>query len=106
VLSRRGSEFAVEITSHDWSEASYREDRAGHRRERDRDAETDRAWATAMGGCSPRSSGPLSGTSTRRRAPRRADNDPGWTRAPRRLMAGPRIDYEPGAYAPPCGPRS
>jgi hypothetical protein len=49
VLSRRGSEFAVEITSHDWSEASYREDRAGHRRERDRDAETDRAWTTAMG---------------------------------------------------------
>lgn len=36
VLSRRGLEFAAEISSHDWSDAPYRLDRAGHQRRTDR----------------------------------------------------------------------
>lgn len=32
MLSRLASEFAAEIANHDWSDAPYRLDRAGHRR--------------------------------------------------------------------------
>ncbi|WP_285033867.1 hypothetical protein [Mycolicibacterium sp. lyk4-40-TYG-92] len=35
MLSRIAREFAAEIASHDWSDAPYRLDRAGHRREDD-----------------------------------------------------------------------
>lgn len=35
-LSRLAREFAAEIRNHDWSDAPYRTDRAGHRREDDR----------------------------------------------------------------------
>lgn len=34
-LSRLAQEFADEIRAHDWSDAPFRADRAGHRRERD-----------------------------------------------------------------------
>ncbi|CAM5477784.1 hypothetical protein SVIRM249S_03721 [Streptomyces viridochromogenes] len=34
-LSRLAQEFAAEIKQHDWSDAPYRPDRAGHNRERD-----------------------------------------------------------------------
>ena len=34
-LSRLAQEFAAEISEHDWSDAPYRIDRAGHRREHD-----------------------------------------------------------------------
>ncbi|GGK91143.1 hypothetical protein Ppa06_58460 [Planomonospora parontospora subsp. parontospora] len=34
-LSRLAQEFAAEINLHDWSDAPYRRDRAGHRREND-----------------------------------------------------------------------
>ncbi|KOU62026.1 hypothetical protein ADK57_25615 [Streptomyces sp. MMG1533] len=34
-LSRLASEFAAEINNHDWSDAPYRRDRAGHNRSRD-----------------------------------------------------------------------
>jgi hypothetical protein len=34
-LSRLAREFAAEIKNHDWSDAPYRRDRAGHRREHD-----------------------------------------------------------------------
>jgi hypothetical protein len=34
-LSRLAREFAAEIRNHDWSDAPFRIDRAGHRRERD-----------------------------------------------------------------------
>lgn len=61
-LSRLAAEFAAEIRNHDWSDAPYRTDRAGHRREDDRldrqseqlsRAETDRIrmnvmWVTAQ----------------------------------------------------------
>lgn len=36
MLSRRALEFAAEISSHDWSDAPYRLDRAGHQRSKDR----------------------------------------------------------------------
>ncbi|KAA1246253.1 hypothetical protein F0Q45_23445 [Mycobacterium simiae] len=35
MLSRRALEFAAEISSHDWSDAPYRLDRAGHQRRTD-----------------------------------------------------------------------
>jgi hypothetical protein len=35
MLSRLASEFAAEIANHDWSDAPYRLDRAGHRRSDD-----------------------------------------------------------------------
>lgn len=35
-LSRLAQQFADEIRQHDWSDAPYRADRAGHRREDDR----------------------------------------------------------------------
>jgi hypothetical protein len=35
MLSRLAREFAAEIASHDWSDAPYRLDRAGHKRETD-----------------------------------------------------------------------
>jgi hypothetical protein len=35
-LSRLAREFAAEIANHDWSDAPYRADRAGHDRARDR----------------------------------------------------------------------
>jgi hypothetical protein len=35
VLSRRAQEFAAEIRNQDWSDAHFRLDRAGHRREND-----------------------------------------------------------------------
>jgi hypothetical protein len=35
MLSRLAREFAAEIHDHDWSDAPYRADRAGHRREFD-----------------------------------------------------------------------
>lgn len=35
-LSRLAAEFAAEIKLHDWSDAPYRADRAGHRRSDDR----------------------------------------------------------------------
>lgn len=35
MLSRTAEEFAAEISNHDWSDAPYRGDRAGHRREDD-----------------------------------------------------------------------
>ena len=34
-LSRLAREFAAEIRNHDWSDAPFRADRAGHRREHD-----------------------------------------------------------------------
>lgn len=34
-LSRQATEFAAEIRAHDWSDAPYRLDRAGHRRSMD-----------------------------------------------------------------------
>jgi hypothetical protein len=34
-LSRLAAQFAAEIRQHDWSDAPYRSDRAGHRREDD-----------------------------------------------------------------------
>lgn len=34
-LSRLAREFAAEIANHDWADAPYRADRAGHRRDRD-----------------------------------------------------------------------
>ncbi|MBN9799267.1 hypothetical protein DMP15_18660 [Pseudonocardia sp. UM4_GMWB1] len=37
-LSRLAREFAAEINNHDWSDAPYRTDRAGHRRENDPNA--------------------------------------------------------------------
>ncbi|MEU9837118.1 hypothetical protein AB0D67_36740 [Streptosporangium sp. NPDC048047] len=37
-LSRLAREFAAEIAGHDWSDAHYRLDRAGHQRERDTNA--------------------------------------------------------------------
>jgi hypothetical protein len=37
-LSRLAAQFAAEIAAHDWSDAPYRADRAGHRRERDSNA--------------------------------------------------------------------
>lgn len=43
-LSRIAREFAAEIKNHDWSDAPYRADRAGHDRSRDRSAS-----ATALG---------------------------------------------------------
>lgn len=61
MLSRRAREFAAEISSHDWSDAPYRLDRAGHDRRTDSRAsdevlspeETDRvrtnvAWVVAQ----------------------------------------------------------
>lgn len=35
-LSRLAREFAAEINNHDWSDAPFRADRAGHKREDDR----------------------------------------------------------------------
>lgn len=35
-MSRLAREFAAEISNHDWSDAPFREDRAGHHREHDR----------------------------------------------------------------------
>jgi hypothetical protein len=35
MLSRLATEFAAEIANHDWSDAPFRADRAGHRRETD-----------------------------------------------------------------------
>lgn len=35
MLSRLAQEFAAEIANHDWSDAPFRVDRAGHRREYD-----------------------------------------------------------------------
>lgn len=35
MLSRLAQEFAAEIANHDWSDAPYRLDRAGHKREGD-----------------------------------------------------------------------
>lgn len=35
MLSRIAAEFAAEISNHDWADAPYRIDRAGHRREDD-----------------------------------------------------------------------
>lgn len=35
MLSRLAQEFAAEIANHDWSDAPYRLDRAGHHREHD-----------------------------------------------------------------------
>lgn len=37
-LSRLAAQFAAEIALHDWSDAPYRADRAGHRREHDSNA--------------------------------------------------------------------
>ena len=37
-LSRLAQEFAAEIRNHDWSDAPYRADRAGHKREFDTNA--------------------------------------------------------------------
>ncbi|MFF5085038.1 hypothetical protein ACFY36_49040 [Actinoplanes sp. NPDC000266] len=37
-LSRLATQFAAEIAMHDWSDAPFRADRAGHRRERDSNA--------------------------------------------------------------------
>lgn len=37
-LSRLAQQFADEINLHDWSDAPFRADRAGHRRERDSNA--------------------------------------------------------------------
>jgi hypothetical protein len=37
-LSRLAAQFAAEIAGHDWSDAPFRADRAGHRRERDSNA--------------------------------------------------------------------
>lgn len=34
-LSRIAAQFAAEINNHDWSDAPYRVDRAGHKREND-----------------------------------------------------------------------
>ena len=62
MLSRIATEFAAEIRDHDWSDAPYRIDRAGHRREHDGrhksedvldDGKTDRlrinvVWVTAQ----------------------------------------------------------
>ena len=62
MLSRLASEFAAEIANHDWSDAPYRLDRAGHRRSDDNPSkqtaqlspeETDRVrtnvmWVTAQ----------------------------------------------------------
>lgn len=39
-LSRLAREFAAEIRAHDWSDSPYRSDRAGHRREDDKDHES------------------------------------------------------------------
>lgn len=39
-LSRLAQEFAAEISNHDWSDAPYRADRAGHRLEDDANAST------------------------------------------------------------------
>jgi len=36
MLSRAAREFAIEIAGHDWSDAPYRADRAGHQRAHDR----------------------------------------------------------------------
>ena len=56
-LSRVAQEFAAEIRNHDWSDAPYRTDRAGHSREDDRPsqrseqlspAETDRIRMNVM----------------------------------------------------------
>lgn len=41
MLSRLAREFAAEIASHDWSDAPYRLDRAGHQRRRDSRKSTD-----------------------------------------------------------------
>ncbi|MEU4170790.1 hypothetical protein AB0F46_28415 [Streptomyces sp. NPDC026665] len=38
-LSRQALEFAAEIFNHDWSDAPYRADQAGHRRATDRAGE-------------------------------------------------------------------
>jgi hypothetical protein len=56
MLSRLAQEFAAEIANHDWSDAPYRLDRAGHSREHDSKApaevlspqETDRVRMNAM----------------------------------------------------------
>lgn len=60
MLSRQAQEFAREISKHDWSDAPYRADRAGHDRESDHTTasqltpeETDRVklnvmWVTAQ----------------------------------------------------------
>lgn len=55
MLSRRAREFAAEISSHDWSDAPYRLDRAGHDRRIDRTegpelsrVETDRVRTNVM----------------------------------------------------------
>lgn len=56
MLNRLAREFAAEIASHDWSDAPYRLDRAGHQRRRDsrrtaeslNDQETDRLRANVM----------------------------------------------------------
>lgn len=56
MLSTLAQAFANEIREHDWSDAPYRLDRAGHRREHDRklspemllDAETDRVRMNVM----------------------------------------------------------
>lgn len=40
-LSRLAREFAAEINYHDWSDAPYRADRAGHQRDHDRGRYTD-----------------------------------------------------------------
>ena len=61
VLSSRAAHFAAEIAAHDWSDAPWRVDRAGHRRDADSkapntvldDKETDRVrtnvmWVTAQ----------------------------------------------------------
>ncbi|MFE5863083.1 hypothetical protein ACFQ77_21420 [Streptomyces virginiae] len=57
-LSRRAQEFAAEIAQHDWSDAPYRIDRAGHSRASDSDSkrteqvltekETDRVRTNVM----------------------------------------------------------
>jgi hypothetical protein len=55
-LSRLAAEFAAEIRNHDWSDAPYRVDRAGHNRQTDTnrgaevlsDHQTNRVRANAM----------------------------------------------------------
>jgi hypothetical protein len=114
-LSRAAREFAAEINNHDWSDAPYRADRAGHRREDDpnshgtpqldrRQTDTLRMnvmWVTAqvLGHADPNFDpfeyAEACGVNTRTPSGRPRSGV---------ITAGLRIDHETGKYGRPGGP--
>jgi hypothetical protein len=110
-LSRLAGEFAAEIRNHDWSDAPYRWDRAGHRREYDSQrsvkqldpAETDAIRANVMWvvaqvlgygdpNLDPFEFAEACGVDTRTPSGRPRSGV---------ITAGLRFDHQTGAYLPP-----